>query len=126
MKIAMFIVALCAALGAGSAAARQAPRFIDPDHRVSALLPSERAAVHVVELDAAGPLRDQDGLSDSNLQARKQSDDNPPATPVQASAVPEPSAIALLCCGLLLVLVSSKEHRSAFFSLGNKQDPRAP
>lgn len=120
MKRNLFILALGALLCAGQAGAMQAHRFID-DHRSSVVLPGDNKVV-VLGQDAAMLVAAAEAQADADTALTIQATPRT-ATPAPASPVPEPSGIAMLACGLLLLLLAPGEKRHALLTIARKPRP---
>jgi hypothetical protein len=97
MKRLTTVVLLSAVLGAGPASAMRAHEYLDADQRGPVTLPAHQWA------DLVLPATPEVQAADDKTQLRTP-DSQAAAAPQVPSAVPEPSALAMLACGLLLLL----------------------
>lgn len=102
MKRLTALVLLSAVLGAGPASAMRAHDYLDADQRGPVTLPAERPSAAITVADTPPP----QAAADAQLAPPdQQSGANAVATPM-VSPVPEPSGLAMLACGLLLLLLA--------------------
>lgn len=98
------LVLLSAVLGAGPASAMRAHDYLDADQRGPVTLPAERPTVAITVADTSATPATP--AADAQLAPpEQQSGSNAVATPV-LSPVPEPSGLAMLASGLLLLLLA--------------------
>ncbi|MYM70147.1 hypothetical protein GTP45_25570 [Pseudoduganella sp. FT55W] len=107
MKRLISLVLLGALLGAGPAYAMRAREYIDADQRAAITLAAERAQT----INIAPALETASNTDEAQLPTPEQRAKATAATPV-VSSVPEPSGLALLACGLVLLLLapSGRDH----------------
>lgn len=99
MKRLTALVLLSVVLGTGPASAMQAHDYLDADRRGPVTLPAELPATITMQAPPETPATADAQLAPPQ-QPAKPAD---VATPV-VSQVPEPSGLAMLACGLLLLL----------------------
>lgn len=119
MKLLISICTLAAVLAAGPASATQARRYIDADHRAGVVLPADHGKPLVVDTEAGVAFMREPAAAEPPSSPERQAAPQTQAGAV--SAVPEPSGIALLCCGLLLLVLAPGENRHALFALSKKK-----
>lgn len=117
MKALLYLGALCALLATGTASAVQARHYIDTDLRASAAAPSGQPRVIAVDAAGAALLAHEPAVA-AEPSAQQQ---HPTAQPVISSPVPEPSGVAMLCCGLLLLVLAPGKNRQALFAISGKR-----
>lgn len=99
------LVLLSAVLGAGPASAMRAHDYLDADQRGPVTLPAERPTVAITVADTSATPATPAAADAQLAPPEQQSGSNAVATPV-LSPVPEPSGLAMLACGLLLLLLT--------------------
>ncbi|RZT06112.1 PEP-CTERM protein-sorting domain-containing protein [Duganella sp. CF402] len=99
MKRLAALTLLSAVLSAGPASAMRAHDYLDADRRGPVTLPERPLADITLPAEPAIPAAEDAAQLPPPGQPA-----NAAATPQVTSAVPEPSALAMLACGLLLLL----------------------
>ena len=106
MKPLTSLVLLCALIAAGPTSAMRATSHLDADQRGKVTLPAEQASNELSLEQTLDPIAAQVASGETPAEQPQHAQGQAHAAPPVVSQVPEPSGLAMLACGLLLLLLA--------------------
>ncbi|WP_343731971.1 hypothetical protein [Duganella sp.] len=106
MKPLTSFVLLCVLIAAGPASAMRATSHLDADQRGKVTLPAEQSSAELSLEQPLDPIDLQVAPGETPPDQPRQAQGQAHAAPPVVSQVPEPSGLAMLACGLLLLLLA--------------------